>query len=122
MDLLPQCSVMESLDGCRVKVVTAKNLGLVLGVFFSLSLSLFSPLTWSSSSSPQSYDIGKSFGHVFPIWVYIAQYVETSEDFVGASCKVGDNVDSESIGWLVCMGPRLVVVSPTYLALPRVAA
>ena len=68
------------LGGCRIKVIAAKNLGLVLGVFCSLPLSLFSSLTWtsSSSSSSQSDDIENYFGHVFPSGVYIAQYLECS--------------------------------------------
>ena len=120
LDLLPKYLAIEGLDGCRVKVVTTKNLGLVWGVFFSLSLSLFSLLIGLSSSlsSSQSNDIGNSFGNVFPTRVHITQYLECSVNFVGASGEVGDSVDGVSIGWLVCMWARLVVAPATSLAFP----
>ena len=89
---------MEGLGGCSVKVVSAKNLGLVWKVFFSLSF--FSLLTWSSSSlsSSQSVYTGNSFGHVFPSGVHIMQYLECSVNFVGALGEVGDSMDGGSIG------------------------
>ena len=87
---------MEGLGGFRV--IATRNLGLVWGVFFSLSLSL-SSLTWSSSSlSSQSYNIGNSFGHVFPSGVHITQYLECSANFIGALGEMGGTVDGVSIG------------------------
>ena len=118
LDLLPKCSVMVGLVGCRFKMVTTKNLWLVWNVFFSLSLYLFSLLTWSSSSSlsSQSNHIWNSFRHVVPSGVPIAQYPEYSVNLIGASGEVGDSVDGVSIGWLVCMGARLVIAPATSLA------
>ena len=110
------------LGGCRIMVVTAKNLGLVWGVFFSLSLSLFSFLTLSSSSSSsQSDDIGNSLGHVFQSGVHITQYLKGSVNFMGASGEVRDSIDGMSIGRLVCMGSRLVVAPAASLAFQTVA-
>ena len=87
------------------------------------SLSLFSLLTWYSSSSSYEYhDMGNSFRHVFPSGVHIMQYLECSVNFIGALGEVGDTMDGVSIGWLVCMGARLVVAPATSLAFPRVAA
>ena len=102
MDLLQKYSVMEGLGGCGIKVVAAKNLGLVWGVFFSLSLSWSFSLSWSSlssfSSSSQSDDIGNYFGHIFPKGVHIAQYVECLENFIRDLGEAGDHVDDVSIG------------------------
>ena len=41
---------------------------------------------------------------------------------LGGLGEVGDSMDGVSIGWLVCMGARLVVVPAASLAFPRVAA
>ena len=57
----------------------------------------------------------------FPSGVHLAQHLESSVNFVGALGEVGDSMGGESIGWLVCMGARLVVAPATPLAFPRVA-
>ena len=43
-------------------------------------------------------------------------------NFTGGMGEVGDSVDGVPIGWLVCIGARLVVAPDASLAFPRVAA
>ena len=110
-------SSFSGLHLLAVKVVVTKNHGLIWGVFFSLSLAWSSPLFWSfpsssSSLSSQSDDIGNSFGHIFPSGVHIAQYLVCSVNFTGGMGEVGDSVEGVSIGWLICMGSRLVLHLP----------
>ena len=115
---------MEGLGACGVNVVATKNLGLVLGVFFSLSFFCSSPMLWSSFSCSLSlspyYDIGNSFGHIFPSRVIYYTILRVFVNFIEGSDEIRDSVDGVSIGWLVCMGARLNVVSGASLAFLRV--
>ena len=112
--------------GWGAKVVATRNLGLVWGVFFSLSLSWSSPLFWSfpfsSSSSSQSDYTGNSFMYIFPSGIHIAQYLVCLVNFTGGTGKVGDSVDGVSVaGWSVS-GPGWLFAPVTSLAFLSIAS
>ena len=51
----------------------------------------------------------------FSSGVHIVKNLECSATFIGAFGKVEDSMDSVCIGWLVCMGVRLVAMPPASL-------